>query len=67
MSAGKDFHIPELIMTEFAKNPRVIIKPYPAGLWPIDIAILKNPEFLKKLVNDPAFTKKYDIVIVEKE
>lgn len=67
MADKKQFQIPKAILQEFAKNPRVIIKAHPAGLWPIGPEILRNPEFLKKLSSDPEFNKKYEVVIMQKD
>ena len=66
MEDKKQFQIAKVLLQEFVKNPRIVIKLSTAGLWPIGPEILRNPDFLKKLANDPEFNKKYELVIMQK-
>ncbi len=58
--------IPKAILREFQQDARVIIKLHPAGLWPIPLQILKNPEFIKRLASDAEIAKNFDVIIVPK-
>lgn len=57
------FRLPKAILKEFQSDPRVIMKLYPAGLWPIPPEFLKNPEFMKTLANDAEFNKNYTVIV----
>jgi hypothetical protein len=59
--------IPPSMLEEFQRNPRVIFKFHPAGLWPIDIGILIKGDLLEKLQKDKVFMENYDVVLMPKE
>jgi len=59
--------IPKLLLEEFQKNPRVIVKIHPTGLLPIDIAILKKADAIEKMLNDPDFRENFDLVAIPKK
>ena len=59
------FVIPKGIFEFLEEHPRIIIEPAP-GLWPIDIAILRQSHFLDKLAADKEFSKNFEIVIMPK-
>jgi len=63
MPASKGYMIPIKLLTEFTKEPRIVIKKNWPGLYPIDPGILVklNPETLKQLLNT------HDIIISPKE
>lgn len=57
-------HIPKVMLEEFQRDARIVIKTSPAGLWPIGPEILKNAEFIKRLAEDKEFTKNFEIVVI---
>ena len=57
------FRIPKAILREFQADPRVIMKLYPAGLWPIPPELLKNVEFMKTLATDAEFNKNFTVIV----
>lgn len=58
--------VPAPLMELFVKTPRIIIKRFPPGLWPIDLGILRNPEVLRKLAENKEFKDQFEIVIMPK-
>jgi len=56
--------IPKVLLDEFQKNPRIVIKTHPAGIYPIDPGILKNGEALKKILSDREFQENFELVAV---
>jgi hypothetical protein len=64
MEPGRElrFVIPKSFLEVFAREPRIVIKPFP-GLWPVDIKLLKSG-LLEKLVIDKEFNENFEIVIM---
>lgn len=58
--------IPKVLLEEFQKNPRILLKNYPAGIYPIDPGILKNTDALKKILTDKEFQQNFELVAVSK-
>lgn len=58
--------VPKVFLEEFQKNPRILIKHHPAGIFPIDPGILKKVELLQKLVLDKEFQENFELVAVSK-
>lgn len=60
------FTIPRSLLEIFAKEPRVVLKWRPDGLWPIDLAILQKTDLINKLATDKEFNENFEIVIMHK-
>lgn len=60
------FTIPPALLEIFAREPRVVIKWRPDGLWPVDPMILRETDFLRKLAADKEFIENFEIVIMPK-
>lgn len=56
--------IPKDLISIFEGEPRIVIKWRPDGLYPIDPGMLKS--VVEKLVSNPEFNQKYEIVIMER-
>lgn len=59
--------IPKILLKKFQNEPRILMKWRPDGLWPIDIRILQDQEFIKELVNDKDFVKNFEIVVMPRQ
>ncbi len=57
--------LPPKLMEVFAQSPRIVIKGHPAGLWPVDPAILKKID-LAKLIADKDFNANFEVVIMQR-
>lgn len=60
------FTIPKVLLNIFAKDPRILIKWRPDGIFPIDPGLLQETNWLKEVINDKDFTANYEIVIMQK-
>jgi hypothetical protein len=60
------FKIPKVFLEEFMKEPHVLMKNSPIGLWPIDLDLIKDSKFFSKLFADKEFASKYEVVIMPK-
>jgi hypothetical protein len=58
--------IPKVLVEEFQKNPRILLRNFPAGLYPIDPSILKNVDALKRILTDKEFLQNFELVAVSK-
>jgi hypothetical protein len=63
---GKKLTIPEVMLEKFRTEMRIIRPGELVGLWPIDPGMLKDEQFITKLLRDKAFTENYHIAIVAK-
>lgn len=59
------FIMPKRLMEQFSKEPRVLIKWRPDGLWPVDPYLLRRIDW-KKLATDREFNKNFEVVIMPK-
>jgi len=65
--APKKFPIPPVLREVFGKEPRIVSKPGgTAGIWPVDMEILRNSVMLQKLLNDKEFNSNFEIAIIRK-
>ena len=59
--------IPKILLKKFREEPRILMKWRPDGLWPLDIGMLKDQEFINDLVNDKDFNKNFEIVVMPRQ
>ncbi len=64
MAAGRKLRIPKTLLEQFKTEMRIVLPGELVGLWPIDPGILRDPEFVGKLLKDKDFTQNYEIAIV---
>jgi len=58
------FKIPQVLLEGFTKEPYILLKKYPPGIWPIDIRMLADSDMWKRLVDNKEFNEKFEIVIM---
>lgn len=56
--------IPKPLLELFKEYPRIVLKDFPAGLWPIDPGIIRDLQGLEKVMYDKDFQEKFEIVIM---
>jgi len=56
--------IPKSMMEAFSREPQIIIKEHPAGLWPVSPELLTKLDLMNKLISDKEFQEKFEIVIM---
>lgn len=64
--AGISAKIPKVLLETFQKDPRIIIKYRPDGIWPIDPGILIKSDIIQKLAKDKDFVANFDIIVSPK-
>jgi hypothetical protein len=60
------FTIPKALLDTFVREPRIVIKWRPDGLWPIPPELLLETNWMKELISDKDFTENYEVVIMKK-
>jgi hypothetical protein len=64
MGGDVRFVIPPALLEGFSKEPHVLLKHHPAGLWPVDIRWLFESGLWKELASDKEFAQNYELVIM---
>ncbi|MGD8397579.1 MAG: hypothetical protein PVG11_01845 [Anaerolineae bacterium] len=58
--------MPEVLLRAFEREPRILIKWSPIGLWPIGPGPLLESGLLERLAQDREFMERFEIVIMPK-
>lgn len=58
--------IPPKLLEGFHKEPYILLKRHPAGLWPIDLKMLVETGLWEELVSDQVFMENYEVVVMAK-
>ena len=58
------FKIPQVLLEGFTKEPYILLKDCPIGLWPIDIRMLVESDMWKRLVDNKEFNENFEMVIM---
>ncbi len=69
MEAYRDalrFKMPKVLMEAFAKEPRVVIKWRPDGIWPIGPELLLRTEIVEQMLHSEEFLENFEIVVMPK-
>jgi len=66
MGSEMRFKIPKALLEGFSREPYVLLKHHPAGLWPVDIRMLVESGLVEKLAADKEFIENFEIVIMRK-
>lgn len=58
--------VPKVFLKEFIKEPRFVLDPGTAGLWPVPLKLLKDSKFINRLIRDRTFVRDFEIMIIPK-
>jgi hypothetical protein len=64
MEGDARIRIPKALMAGFEKEPYVLLKVHPAGLWPVDIRMLAETGLLRELASDAEFVERFQVVVM---
>ena len=59
--------VPAVFREYFAKDPRIVLKWRPDGIWPIPPELLRNQEVMQRLARDKEFNAKFEIVAMPRQ
>ncbi len=59
--------LPPVLLKAFGESPRIVLKKYWAGLWPLPPELLKNAELIQKLATDKEFARNFELIAVPKQ